>query len=100
MLREVFGEYSLSRTAAFEWYSRFKAGRVLVEDDKNSGRLSTSKMTEMLKKFENSSMKIVAEQSMSSQTPSGSVTEMPGDLNKKFEHAPHCRGVCSPTLDK
>jgi hypothetical protein len=33
MLREVFGEYTLSRTAIFEWHSRFKAGRVSVEDD-------------------------------------------------------------------
>jgi hypothetical protein len=23
-----------------------------------------------------------------------------GDLNRKFEHAPQCRKVCSPTLDK
>jgi hypothetical protein len=26
MLSEVFGEHSLSRTAVFEWHSRFKAG--------------------------------------------------------------------------
>jgi hypothetical protein len=26
MLREAFGEHSLSRTAVFEWHSRFKAG--------------------------------------------------------------------------
>jgi hypothetical protein len=25
MLREAFGEYSLSRTAVFEWHSHFKA---------------------------------------------------------------------------
>jgi hypothetical protein len=28
ILREAFGEHSLSRTAVFEWHSRFKAGRV------------------------------------------------------------------------
>jgi hypothetical protein len=28
MLREAFGEHSLSRTAVFEWHSRFKAGGV------------------------------------------------------------------------
>jgi hypothetical protein len=33
MLRDTFGEHSLSRTAVFEWHSRFKAGRVSVEDD-------------------------------------------------------------------
>jgi hypothetical protein len=25
---------------------------------------------------------------------------LPGDLNRKFEHAPHCCEVCSLTLDK
>jgi hypothetical protein len=30
----------------FEWHSRFKAGRVSVEDDERSGQPSTSKMTE------------------------------------------------------
>jgi hypothetical protein len=46
MLREAFGQHSLRQTAVFEWYSCYKAGRVLVEDDKCSGRRSTSKMTE------------------------------------------------------
>jgi hypothetical protein len=35
MLREAFGEHSLSRTAVFEWHSPFKAGQVSVEDDEN-----------------------------------------------------------------
>jgi hypothetical protein len=25
---------------------------------------------------------------------------LPEDLNRKFEHPPHCREVCSPTFDK
>jgi hypothetical protein len=33
MLHEAFGEHSLSRTAVFEWHSRFKAGHVSVKDD-------------------------------------------------------------------
>jgi hypothetical protein len=37
MLREAFGEHSLSRTAVFEWHSRFMASRVSVEDDECSG---------------------------------------------------------------
>jgi hypothetical protein len=37
MLREAFGERSLSRRAVFEWHSCFKAGRVSVEDDERSG---------------------------------------------------------------
>jgi hypothetical protein len=28
ILREDFGEHTLSRTAVFEWHSRFMAGRV------------------------------------------------------------------------
>jgi hypothetical protein len=46
MLHEAFGEHSLSQTAVFEWHSRFKVGRVSVEDDEHSRRPSTSKTTE------------------------------------------------------
>jgi hypothetical protein len=45
MLHGAFGEHSLSRRAVFEWNSRFKAGRVSVEDHERSGRPSTSKTT-------------------------------------------------------
>jgi hypothetical protein len=51
MLREAFEEHSLSPTAVFEWHSRFKAGRVSVEDDERSGRPITSKTTENVKKI-------------------------------------------------
>jgi hypothetical protein len=54
----------------------------------------------LLKKFENSSTMTITEQSMSSQTSLGSVMEFAGDLNRKFEHAPHCHEVCCLTLDK
>jgi hypothetical protein len=37
ILRQAFGEHSLSWTAVFEWHSHFKAGQVSVEDDKHSG---------------------------------------------------------------
>jgi hypothetical protein len=60
MLREAFGEHSLSRTAVFEWHSRFKADRVSVEDDESSGRPITGKTIQNVKKFENSSTKTVA----------------------------------------
>jgi hypothetical protein len=52
-----------------------------------------------LKKFENSSRKTVAEQSMSSQHHWDQLWSLPGDLNRKFEHVPHCRKVCSPTVE-
>jgi hypothetical protein len=51
MLHEAFGEHSSSWTAVFEWHSRFKAGRVSVEDDEHSGQPSTSKMTENVEKI-------------------------------------------------
>jgi hypothetical protein len=51
MLYEAFEEHSLSWTAVFEWHSRFKAGRVSVEDDERSGRRSISKMTENVEKI-------------------------------------------------
>jgi hypothetical protein len=50
MFHGAFGEISLSRRAVFEWYSRFKAGRVSVEDDECSGRPSTSKIIENVEK--------------------------------------------------
>jgi hypothetical protein len=68
MLHDAFGEHSLRRTAVFEWHSHFKTGRVSVEDDECS-----EKLQKMLKKFENSSTKTVAEQFMGSQTPLGSI---------------------------
>jgi hypothetical protein len=37
MLRDAFGEHSLSRAVVFVWHSRFKAGRVSAEDDERSG---------------------------------------------------------------
>jgi hypothetical protein len=51
ILCEAFREHSLSRTAVFEWHSRFKAGRVSAEDEEHSGQLSTSKMKEYVGKF-------------------------------------------------
>jgi hypothetical protein len=51
MHREAFEAHSLSQTAVSEWHSRFRAGRVSVEDDERSGRPSTSKMTENVEKI-------------------------------------------------
>jgi hypothetical protein len=82
MLAEAFGEHSLSWTAVSEWHSRFKAGRVLVEDDKRSGQRGTSKMTENVEKIENSSTKTVAEQSRARRHRWEQLWSFPGDLNK------------------
>jgi len=37
MLKEAFGEQSLSQVRTFEWFKRFKDGKESVEDDKHSG---------------------------------------------------------------
>jgi hypothetical protein len=52
MLREAFGEHSLSRTVVTKWHSRFKAGWVSVEDDKHSEWPGTSKTTENFEKIQ------------------------------------------------
>jgi hypothetical protein len=59
MLHEALENIFLSLTAVFELHSHFKAGQVSVEGDKHSGRPSTSKTTENVEKFENSSIKTV-----------------------------------------
>jgi hypothetical protein len=51
MFSDDFGEHYLSRTEFFEWYSRFKAGRMLVEDDERSGWPCISKMTENVERI-------------------------------------------------
>ena len=42
MLQKAYGESTLSKTRAYEWYSAFKGGRDVVEDLPRSGRPSTS----------------------------------------------------------
>ena len=42
MLQQAYGEDCLSRTQCYEWYQRFKSGRMSIEDDPKSGRASTS----------------------------------------------------------
>jgi hypothetical protein len=61
MICEDFGEHSLSWTAVFEWHSHFKLKTTKVQGDQ-----APAKQQKMLKKYENSSMKTVAKQSMSS----------------------------------
>lgn len=51
ILHEAFGKLSLSNIVVFEWHSCFKAGQLSVEDDKHSGRASTSKMTKNVEKI-------------------------------------------------
>jgi hypothetical protein len=92
----------LSRAAVFEWHSCFKAGRVSVEDER-SGRPSTSKTTENVEKIR----ELIHEDrrrtihELADTVGMDQLWSLPRDINrKKFEHAPHCREVCSPPLDK
>ncbi|XP_060772238.1 uncharacterized protein LOC132883075 isoform X2 [Neoarius graeffei] len=38
LLHQVYGNKTMSRVRCFEWYSRFKRGRLSLEDDERSGR--------------------------------------------------------------
>ena len=42
MLQKAYGERTLSKIRAYEWYNAFKSGRDVVEDLPRSGRQSTS----------------------------------------------------------
>ena len=42
MLQKAYGESTLSKTRAYEWYNAFKSGRDMVEDLPRFGRPSTS----------------------------------------------------------
>ena len=42
MLNTAYGDVAMKRATCFRWHKRFKNGRLSVEDDKRSGRPSTS----------------------------------------------------------
>ena len=50
MFKEAFGNYALGRTQTFEWLSRFKNGRMSLEDDERSGRPSSGMTPENVEK--------------------------------------------------
>jgi len=47
MLKTAFGEQAMGRSQTFQWFSRFKAGRTSIDDDKHSGQQVSSSMPEM-----------------------------------------------------
>jgi superfamily II DNA/RNA helicase len=73
MLREAFGEHSLSRTAVFNYIHVSRPVECQLKITKIHGDQAPAERQKMLKKFKNSSMKSVAEQYMSSLTPLESV---------------------------
>ena len=50
LLQQVYGEDSVGRTQVFDWFCRFKEGKISIESDTRSGRPSTSWNEEMIAK--------------------------------------------------
>ena len=50
MLKETFGDNAQGLTLTYEWFKRFKNGRMSVHDDECSGRPSTGTKTENMAK--------------------------------------------------
>jgi len=50
MLKTAFGEQAMGRSQTFQWFSRFKLGRTLTDDDECSGRPVSSSMPEMIER--------------------------------------------------
>ena len=48
MLNTAFGEQAMGHSQTFQWFSRFKAGRISIDDDKSSGRPVFSSTPEMI----------------------------------------------------
>ena len=50
MLKTAFGEQAMGRFPTFHWFSRFKPGRTLIDDDESSGRPVSSSTPEMIER--------------------------------------------------
>ena len=48
MLKTAFGVDAMGRSQTFQWFSRFKVGRTLIDDDEHSGRPVSSSTPEMI----------------------------------------------------
>jgi hypothetical protein len=101
MLCEVFGGHFLNWTAVFEWHSRFKAGWSV------SWRWwifrATNRQKNDRKCWQNSRthpQRLLPNNPWARRHRWDQLCSIIGNLNRKFEHAPHCREVCSTILDK
>jgi len=56
MLREAFKAEALSQASVYEWFSRFKRGDMSLEDQPRSGRPSTRRTDENIKKIRDAIM--------------------------------------------
>jgi hypothetical protein len=52
MLKESFGVNALGQSQTYEWFKRFKNGRMSVDDEQRSGRRSTRTTTENVAKVD------------------------------------------------
>jgi len=50
MLKTAFGEQTMGCSQTFQWFSRFKAGRISTDDDERSGRPVSSSTSEMIER--------------------------------------------------
>ncbi|PNF33405.1 hypothetical protein B7P43_G04183 [Cryptotermes secundus] len=51
-LQQVYSDTALKKSAVYDWFSWFKNGQETLEDDKRSGRPSTSRTEEMIEKVQ------------------------------------------------
>jgi len=51
MLKTTFGEQAMGRSQTFQWFSQFKAGRTLTDDDESSGRPVSSSTPAMIERM-------------------------------------------------
>jgi len=50
MLKTAFGEQAMGHSQTFQWFSQFKAGRTLIDNDERSGRPVFSSTPEMIER--------------------------------------------------
>jgi len=50
ILKTAFGEQAMGHSQTFQWFSWFKAGRTLTDDDERSGQPVSSSMPEMIER--------------------------------------------------
>ena len=50
MMHKAFGNECMNKTRIKEWYNRFKGGRTSVDSDSRSGRPSTTKTLDNIKR--------------------------------------------------
>jgi len=50
MLKTAISEQARGRSQTFQWFSRFKEGRTLTDDDERSGRPESSSTPEMIER--------------------------------------------------